>query len=116
MGWGMRALQESAQIGLEAILSVISSHHAYGSISGGLPAEALAKILLALLRQTLSRIQAATAGSLRTKKASTDKLYGLPAEALAKAGGAEQDRTVDLLNAIQALSQLSYSPIQGDLL
>ena len=25
-------------------------------------------------------------------------------------GGAEQDRTVDLLNAIQALSQLSYSP------
>ena len=27
-------------------------------------------------------------------------------------GGAEQDRTVDLLNAIQALSQLSYSPIQ----
>jgi hypothetical protein len=26
-------------------------------------------------------------------------------------GGAEQDRTVDLLNAIQALSQLSYSPI-----
>ncbi len=27
-------------------------------------------------------------------------------------GGAERDRTVDLLNAIQALSQLSYSPIQ----
>src|SRR5213593_3106847 len=25
-------------------------------------------------------------------------------------GGAERDRTVDLLNAIQALSQLSYSP------
>jgi hypothetical protein len=24
--------------------------------------------------------------------------------------GAERDRTVDLLNAIQALSQLSYSP------
>ncbi len=28
-------------------------------------------------------------------------------------GGAEQDRTVDLLNAIQALSQLSYSPTKG---
>jgi hypothetical protein len=28
-------------------------------------------------------------------------------------GGAERDRTVDLLNAIQALSQLSYSPTGG---
>jgi hypothetical protein len=28
-------------------------------------------------------------------------------------GGAERDRTVDLLNAIQALSQLSYSPTVG---
>ena len=27
-------------------------------------------------------------------------------------GGAERDRTVGLLNAIQALSQLSYSPMQ----
>ena len=27
-----------------------------------------------------------------------------------KRGGAERSRTVDLLNAIQALSQLSYSP------
>jgi hypothetical protein len=27
-----------------------------------------------------------------------------------KANGAEGDRTLDLLNAIQALSQLSYSP------
>ena len=26
-------------------------------------------------------------------------------------GGAERDRTADLLNAIQALSQLSYSPV-----
>jgi hypothetical protein len=26
-------------------------------------------------------------------------------------GGADRDRTDDLLNAIQALSQLSYSPI-----
>ena len=29
---------------------------------------------------------------------------------LDKFGGGEQDRTVDLLNAIQALSQLSYTP------
>ena len=28
-------------------------------------------------------------------------------------GGAERDRTVDLLNAIQALSQLSYSPTRA---
>ena len=27
-------------------------------------------------------------------------------------GGAEEDRTPDLLNAIQALSQLSYNPIE----
>ena len=27
-----------------------------------------------------------------------------------ESGGAERDRTVDLLNAIQALSQLSYGP------
>ena len=26
-------------------------------------------------------------------------------------GGAKRDRTADLLNAIQALSQLSYSPV-----
>ena len=26
-------------------------------------------------------------------------------------GGADEDRTRDLLNAIQALSQLSYSPV-----
>ncbi len=32
-----------------------------------------------------------------------------------KNGGAERDRTVDLLNAIQALSQLSYSPIKDRL-
>src|SRR5437867_4345917 len=29
-------------------------------------------------------------------------------------GGAERDRTVDLLNAIQALSQLSYGPTKRD--
>jgi hypothetical protein len=28
-------------------------------------------------------------------------------------GGAERDRTVDLLNAIQALSQLSYGPTRA---
>ena len=31
-------------------------------------------------------------------------------QAIEKKSGAERDRTVDLLNAIQALSQLSYSP------
>jgi hypothetical protein len=30
-----------------------------------------------------------------------------------KAGGAKGSRTPDLLNAIQALSQLSYGPAQG---
>jgi hypothetical protein len=29
-------------------------------------------------------------------------------------GGADRDRTDDLLNAIQALSQLSYSPTTGN--
>jgi hypothetical protein len=29
----------------------------------------------------------------------------------AKPGGAERDRTADLVNAIHALSQLSYSPV-----
>jgi hypothetical protein len=33
--------------------------------------------------------------------------------ASALAGGAERDRTVDLLLAKQALSQLSYSPVAG---
>ena len=38
-----------------------------------------------------------------------------PAEAgFNKYGGAEQDRTVDLLTASQALSQLSYSPTQSN--
>ena len=31
-------------------------------------------------------------------------------------GGDKRDRTADLLNAIQALSQLSYTPIFGSLL
>jgi hypothetical protein len=32
---------------------------------------------------------------------------------LGKFGGADRDRTDDLLNAIQALSQLSYGPTPG---
>jgi hypothetical protein len=36
------------------------------------------------------------------------------AESLEKDGGAERDRTDDLLSAIQALSQLSYSPTRGE--
>ena len=34
---------------------------------------------------------------------------------LSNNGGATRDRTADLLNAIQALSQLSYSPIEDDI-
>ena len=30
-----------------------------------------------------------------------------------KLGGARRDRTADLLHAMQALSQLSYSPMEG---
>ena len=33
-----------------------------------------------------------------------------------KLGGAKRDRTADLLRARQALSQLSYSPIQGQVI
>lgn|GEM_PF-2407556 len=38
----------------------------------------------------------------------------VPTEEGIRIGGAERDRTVDLLNAIQALSQLSYSPTLSD--
>src|SRR5687767_7998585 len=38
----------------------------------------------------------------RTRRTASLRVFGV--------GGAERDRTVDLLNAIQALSQLSYSP------
>jgi hypothetical protein len=36
-------------------------------------------------------------------------------KALILFGGADRDRTDDLLNAIQALSQLSYGPTTGGL-
>ena len=36
-----------------------------------------------------------------------------PSSCCVEVGGAERDRTVDLLNAIQALSQLSYGPTDG---
>ena len=48
----------------------------------------------------------ATADSLR------QNFVVMPAEALAKAGGAERARTADPLVANQVLSQLSYSPIE----
>jgi hypothetical protein len=42
----------------------------------------------------------------------TSKLRALAdAGLIAKNGGADRDRTDDLLNAIQALSQLSYNPM-----
>ena len=34
---------------------------------------------------------------------------------ISKIGGATRDRTADLLNAIQALSQLSYSPFKKNI-
>jgi hypothetical protein len=37
----------------------------------------------------------------------------MPADALAKTGGADRDRTDDLVIANDALFQLSYSPIRG---
>jgi hypothetical protein len=56
-------------------------------------------------------------------EAATDRIGGAPfgfegkekglrfsPEALGDSGGADRDRTDGLLNAIQALSQLSYSP------
>ena len=54
----------------------------------------------------LLRSYGATAGNFRLVSA----LAGLPAEALAEAGGAVGDRTPDLRNAIATLSQLSYGP------
>ena len=61
----------------------------------------------------------ATPGSLRLRYAA----LSFPSKALlarrslrvaeAKPGGAERDRTADLVNAIHALSQLSYSPNSG---
>ena len=42
-------------------------------------------------------------------------LTGLPSRSAvsAKTGGARRDRTADLVNAIHALSQLSYGPIRS---
>ena len=54
-----------------------------------------------------------TAGRVQFREqyaADTKKGPGLSSEAFELSGGAERDRTVGLLNAIQALSQLSYSP------
>ena len=41
--------------------------------------------------------------------------YQVLSSACAIGGGDKRDRTADLLNAIQALSQLSYTPIFGSL-
>ncbi len=40
------------------------------------------------------------------------EVFVLPSREAAKVGGARRNRTADLLNAIQALSQLSYGPIR----
>ena len=50
----------------------------------------------------------------RTSRFTLEDIYKIRHEELERLnGGAERDRTVDLLNAIQALSQLSYSPTQA---
>ena len=41
------------------------------------------------------------------------RIYGSCGASISEgAGGARRDRTADLLNAIQALSQLSYGPVR----
>ncbi len=49
-------------------------------------------------------------GSATCDRAFTLVLQSKIDKSLISKSGAERDRTVDLLNAIQALSQLSYSP------
>ena len=48
----------------------------------------------------------------RTSARSLRKISGLPAGALAQAGGGKRDRTADPLLAKQVLFQLSYTPVK----
>ena len=65
-----------------------------------------AKSVLDVVGFEPSFAQRAPAGSLRPASSA-----GLPAEALAKAGGAEGNQTPDLFIANEALYRLSYSPV-----
>jgi hypothetical protein len=47
----------------------------------------------------------------RVDEASRDQAGALPGQHAARAGGANRDRTGDLLVANQTLSQLSYGPV-----
>jgi hypothetical protein len=58
-------------------------------------------------RITLARTNGKVGLTLAYIKPESEKLFGFKR----RNGGAERDRTVGLLNAIQALSQLSYSPL-----
>ena len=66
----------------------VSGEQNFGVVSGYFPNQR--KILESVIADTFSRIRYQLLGNF--------------------IGGANRDRTVDLLNAIQALSQLSYSP------
>lgn len=54
-------------------------------------------------------------GGLKKKKASLPKPFDRTFIPIGKFGGGNRDRTCDLLNANQMLSQLSYAPTIGNL-
>jgi hypothetical protein len=60
------------------------------------------------VRQSPAVVSVAVADKNAYKNENTDVTVGT--KSFVFYGGAERDRTVDLLNAIQALSQLSYGP------
>ena len=53
--------------------------------------------------------------SLETKMVISGYTFGLPQKP-SKNGGAKEDRTPDLVNAIHALYQLSYGPNRGGIM
>src|SRR5438270_9824414 len=59
-----------------------------------------------------SRLSRAARSRLTVRSTTEGSAHQMPGSARSTddVGGAERDRTVDLLNAIQALSQLSYGP------
>ena len=68
------------------------------------------KIVWQVAKEKLPEIKPAIERMLRELKAKKKASESNKPSASLIQSGAERDRTVDLLNAIQALSQLSYSP------
>jgi hypothetical protein len=62
----------------------------------------------AILLRLLKNVGMTKRSLMNQKERTTEVLRGKMM--LRNIGGAKRDRTADLLNAIQALSQLSYSP------